>query len=135
MIEKGLYAHLVGGSPVSALVGTRVYPLIIPQHLSAEASRMPCVVYNRINVSRQQKFCGTDHLVRSVFQLDCYAPTFLGACAVAAETRRALVDFRGTMGTVEVKATFLEWQGSLVEPDPGLYRIVQRFILWHDENP
>lgn len=135
MIEAGLFDHLSDDSGVTALVGTRIFPLVIPQRSAQTVLRHPCLVYSRLDVRRQQRFCETDGLVRSHFQLDCYAPTYAESASVAAATRAALIDFRGTMGTVRVRAVFLDSQNDLVEPDPGLYRVVQRFIIWHDESP
>jgi hypothetical protein len=133
MIEVALFDFLSGNAGVAALVGTRVFPLVVPQRSAQATLRHPCLVYARLDVRRQQKFCETDGLVRSLFQLDCYAPTYAESTAVASVTRAALIDFRGMMGAVRVRAVFLDSQGDLVEPDPGLYRVVQRFILWHDE--
>ena len=135
MIEAGIKSHLSADVGVSAIVASRIYPLIIPQHAAGEPTRMPCLVYTRIDSRRQQKFCGTDGLVRSVFQFDSYAVTFATSEALAAATRASLIDFVGTMGTDTVKACFLDLQFATTEPDPGLYRATQRFILWHDENP
>lgn len=135
MISEGLFAHLSGNAGVAALVSTRIFPLIIPQRSAETILRQPCLVYSRVDVQRQQRFCETDGLVRSSFQLDCYAREYDDSNAVAAATRAALIDFRGMMGSVEVKAVFLDSQSDMVEPDPGLYRIVQRFVVWHEESP
>lgn len=134
MIEAGLYTHLTSVSP-APVWGTRVYPVVIPEHARGDTTKLPCVVYDRVNVRRQQKFCGTDGLVRSTFQLDCYAATYLAAKNVAAATRAALVDFRGMMGADTVKAVHLDFEFDGLDADPGLYRVVQRFTVWHEENP
>jgi len=133
MISEGLFSHLSAAGGVTNLVGKRIYPLVVPQHVAGEVAKMPCVVYARVDVRRQQKFCGTDGLVRSVFQLDSYATTYHESITLAAAVRAALVDYAGTMGTVPVQKVFLDYQDELTEPDPGLYRVMQRFILWHDE--
>jgi len=135
MMYEGLFDYLSKNTGVKALVSSRIFPLVIPQATAATLLLQPCLVYSRLDVRRQQKFCGTDGLVRSEFQLDCYATTYAGSQNLAAATRAALIDFRGTMGAVDVRATFLDSEQDLVEPDPGLYRVVQRFILWHDESP
>lgn len=133
MIEAGLYSHLTAASPT--IVGTRVYPVVIPEHARGDATKLPCVVYNRVNVQRQQKFCGTDGLVRSTFQLDCYATTYLEAKQVAAAVRGVMVDYRGTWSSVQVKAVFLDLEFDGLDAEPGLYRVVQRYTVWHEENP
>lgn len=135
MIEQGVFAHLCADPVVAALVGTRIYPLVIPQRVGGEPAVMPCVVHQRVDVRRQVKFCGTDDLVRSVVQLDCYATSLAAAATLAAATRGALVDFQGMMGADVVKATHLDYESQIASPDPGLHRVMQRFILWHEETP
>jgi hypothetical protein len=136
MISTALYSLLAADGTVAALVATRIYPLVIPQRAANEPSGLPCLVYSRVGVARQQKFCGTDDLVRSTFQIDCYAQTYGGADDLASATRGALVDFRGSVSGVEIKAAFLDSEYSVVEPEPGgLFRVIQRFVLWHDETP
>ena len=135
MIEEGLYSHLSGNNTVAALVATRIYPNVIPQHAGGEQTKLPCLVYQRIAVRRQPKYCGTDDLVRSEVQIDCYAATAHESLTLATAARGALIDFRGMMGADTVKATFLDDQMALASPDPGLYRQMLRFTLWHDETP
>jgi hypothetical protein len=135
MIAAGIYAHLSQDIGVAALVGERIFPLIIPQARAASLLRQPCLVYARVGAQRQQKYCGTEGLVRSDFQLDCYAPSFDQSKDLAAATRAALIDFAGMMAQTRVIAVHLDDEGDLSEPEVGLYRVVQRFIVWHDESP
>ena len=135
MIGEGLFSHLSNDNGVATLVGARIFPLVIPQRSAPTLLRQPCLVYARSSARRQQKYCGTDGLVRSEFQLDCYAPTFAESQQLAAATRAALIDFTGTMNGIRVSDVQLEDEQDMDEPDVGLYRVVQQFIVWHDESP
>lgn len=131
MIEEGLYSYLRAQVAIAELAGDRVFPLAIPQHHYTEASRLACVVYQRIGVSRQIKFCGTDDFVESTFQVDCYAMTYLKAKQLARAVRLALVDYAGAMGAETVQNVFIQTEFDLDDPDPGLYRISQTYSIWH----
>ena len=52
-IEAGLYAHLVGSAGVTALVATRVYPLLVPQDAT-----LPAIAYQRISGPRDHTHDG-----------------------------------------------------------------------------
>jgi len=134
-IEAALFGYLSGGSPVGGIVGARIYPMIMPQQLQGDPSALPCIIYQRLSTDRQQKFCGTDGLVRSLFQLTLYADTFAATVTLAEQTRRALIDFGGYMGSVRVRKVFLDDTWGALEPEPGLFGAVQRFVVWHDETP
>ena len=135
MIAEGMFSHLSNDGGVAAIVSARIFPLVIPQRSAPTLLRQPCLVYARVSVQRQQKFCGTDGLVKSEFQLDCYAPTYAESQSLAAATRAALIDFTGTMNGIRVAMVQLDDEGDMDEPDAGLYRVVQRFIVWHGESP
>lgn len=48
-LETALYSHLSGDAALSALVGTRIYPVILPQQ-----PVLPAVTYQRIGAVREQ---------------------------------------------------------------------------------
>lgn len=140
MIESAIYAALLADAGVFALVSAntspisaRVYPLMIPEHVYAEATKLPCIVYTKTGVDRQQTLNGTDSVVRAAFQIDSYARTHSGAISLAAEVRDALLDYAGTVAGVEIKHAALETEFSLIDPEPGLFRVTQSWSIWHVE--
>lgn len=140
-LHESLHTHLAGDDDVAALVGARIFPMLIPQHARGDSARHGCIVYTRIGVSRVVSLCGTDRLMESTLQLDAYAASFSvpkdgapPALAIARATRRSLVDFRGELGGsggVIVKDIKLTGELEFTDPDPGLYRISQTYSVWH----
>lgn len=140
MIENALYARLASYSAVSALVADavspttyRIYPLVIPQHVQGEAAQQPSIVYSKDSVERQVLFIGTNNVVRVSFQIDCYAVSHIAALTLAAAVRSALLDYAGVSAGVVIRASSLENEFSAVDPEPGLYRVVQSWSIWHEE--
>lgn len=129
MIEQGLHAYLASVTAVRALLTangiTRIFPLVIPQ-----GSSQPCVVYQLTSTTDTQTFCGTIALGRCVVQLDSYARTYPQAVAVAAALYDALIDYKGMMGSVDVRNCVREAESDFEDPEPGLYRRYQSWGIW-----
>lgn len=137
MIETALVSHLRANAQVAALIGERVFPLMIPQHAYDEATKLPCLVYQRIGTQRTPLFCETDSTIRCSYYISCYARSYIKAKELAAEVRDALMDFTGIMGsgaaTADVKKILSESEGDLEDPEPGLYRVLQTWTIWFVE--
>ncbi len=104
-MESDLRAFLILDADVTALVGSRVFPLIVPQN-----QPMPAIRYNLITSESEVNLGGVDGAVRATVQLDCYAATYAGAVDLAEKVRVALVaDVNGarTMGSTAVTQTRL----------------------------
>lgn len=107
-IEAALYAELAADSSVSALVSSRIYPVLIPQDVD-----MPAIAYQRISGPRDYSHQGAG-LVSARFQITCQATSYSGAKSLAAAVRDALSGFSGTMGAggggggVKVQGAFVD---------------------------
>ncbi len=140
MISDSLYRHLSQDAGVAALVSTRIYPLVIPQQVYTEATKQPCLVYTLDTNARHVRFSGSDTLVRGILQVDCYSRSYSVAQDLAAEVRDALLDYSGAMQantspltSVPVQTIHLESETNLMDEEPGLYRVLQRYVVWYDE--
>lgn len=102
-IEAGIYAYLIANSGVFALVGTRIYPQVIPQD-----AEMPAMAYQRISGPRDHSHSGPSGLVVARMQLTCMAASYDGAKALGEAVRAAMDGYSGTMGTVTVDACLLD---------------------------
>ena len=139
MIDEALFS-LLKASGVGALVAEesspvryRIFPLLIPQHEEGDLTQFPCVVLTKVGASRGVTKSGTDNLVNSSYQIDSYAATYTQAVQVADAVRAALVDYNGVVAGHEIKTANIENEFALIDPDPGLYRIMQSYSVWHDE--
>lgn len=128
-IEADLYTKLTGASAVSDLVGTRVYPLNLPQKPA-----YPAVTYQRISTV-PVKVMGTTSarvaLMQARFQIDAWASTPDGATALADAVFAAIEGWSKTAATA-VRDTALDNRIEDFEeglPAPGLFRVIQDFLI------
>ena len=135
--EAALYSLLTTGSPnpVAALVGTRVYPLVLPQGVSYPAIRL-----QRISTARSQ-YRGLDGRAAYAsprMQIDAYALTHGQAIAVAQAVYQLLEGFYGTVGGLRIDAIGIDDEGADLEEGVGpggsnLYRQRVDAIVYHAE--
>lgn len=86
VFETILFTKLSGTAALTALVGTRIYPLIIPQ-----GATYPAVTYQRIStMAREGCMSEDDGLARARIQVTAWAETFTSAKAVIDQVRQAL---------------------------------------------
>jgi hypothetical protein len=78
-----------------ALVGTRIYPVFLPQNPT-----YPALTYQRISNTAQS---GSTALRQSRWQVNCYASTYIGAQALAAAVKAELEEWTDTDQTPMVK--------------------------------
>ena len=97
-IEAAQYAYLVADADLAALVGTRLYPLLIPQEAA-----LPAVAYQRISGPRILAHDGPTGAAEARIQYTITGASYSSAKAVAAAIRRAVDGYAGQMADVTVE--------------------------------
>lgn len=125
---------LVTHTAVSALVGTRVYPVLAP----ATAS-LPFAVYRRSSIQRQQTLAGPLGLPSVNMEMQIYGTTYETARQVADVFRSVLDGFSGTLDNVVVQNSSLEQESDdfvqLAGAElPPVYSVTQNYALTWLEN-
>ncbi len=92
-VEADLVRYLEANAGVSALVGDRIYPLMIP-----ERATLPAIRYQGISMGSEVAHTGPSGLARHRIQLTVHAATYAIAQAVATALRRALDGKKGMFG-------------------------------------
>lgn len=88
-VETALFTRLTSThAGTAALIGTRCYPLRLPQKPT-----FPAVVYQRVSSSGRH---GTTTRREPRYQFSCWATTYAGAKALAAQVRTAIEDYADT---------------------------------------
>lgn len=125
---EAVYAQLSGFSALTALVGTRIYPVEAP----ANAVR-PYVVFFTVSNVRVNHLSGPAEVTNPRLQIDGYAARYIDAQAIAEQVRAALDGFAGTSGGVEVLAvTCIDGRDFYEDSaNPPLHRASLDFSLWH----
>lgn len=102
MVEEALRSKLVaGGSASQALVGSRVYPLVLP-----DGQALPAVVYQRVTSNRLAAHTAIvgRGLVNATVQFSCIGASYASARAVATAVRQTLESLHETVSGVDVDA-------------------------------
>jgi len=89
-LSDALYAHLIRDITLSALVGTRIYPIARPQE-----AELPAVVYRLSGTNRdyvQQGWTGRSY---PIYQLHVHASSYSSGRDVAAAIVASLLAFQG----------------------------------------
>lgn len=133
-IATALRAHLLADAAIAALVGTRIYPLRLPQK-----PQLPAIVLLRVSDVRPPILRGQASVAQERFQVDAWATTFDGATALGTLCRRRLEGYSGTWSdgaspetTVDVAIQF-ESDRDLFEEEinGGLCRHSADYFIWH----
>jgi hypothetical protein len=131
--EKVLRNALVTNTSVTAIVSTRIYPVLAPA-----SAALPFITYRRAGVSRSQSLAGPIGLPTVNLEVEVYDTTYNGARELADVCRVALDGYGGTFDTVTVANTSLENEvdgfvalaGGEVPP---VYSVTQNYnVLWNE---
>ena len=134
-VAVGLYSHLSTFAGLTALVGTRIYPSILPQ-----AVTLPAITYQKISAKRTHTMGDDPGLAKPRFQITCWADTPASARAVATQVQTALQNQRNALwgGVGGVTVTVLgpdnevdDYERTAAARD--IYSIIQDYFIWHDE--
>lgn len=127
-IESGLVAFLGADAGIKALVGTRIYPLRIP-----EGAAEPALVYHKISGPSEHSKDGDMSLSHPRFQLTCWANKYADAKAVRTAVVTALNGFTNgaAMGGVVVDQVIVENDMDLHDQQSLEFGASIDAILWH----
>lgn len=128
-IEEALYTRLTGHSGTAALVGTRVYPNVLPQRAT-----LPALVYRRVSGTREHAMGDDPGNVLSRMQVDCWASSYSGVKALYAQVLDALSRYRATVGSETIDDILAGVPIDMYEPDKELHRVMTDFQIWHRET-
>lgn len=134
-VEEALTARLKTFPGLSALVGTRVYPVKLPQ-----SPTYPAVSYQRTGRT-QHHAMGADANVREArFQVSGWDPSYATAKGVATQMRLALDRWRGTQSNgVVIQDTLIENEmelddeGIVTATTKGGTHALLDIVVFHEE--
>jgi hypothetical protein len=131
--ETVLRSALVASANVSALVGSRIYPILAPQ-----TAALPFIVWRRSGISREHTLAGPMGVSTVSVEMQLLAATYEQAREVADRVRLVLDGYGATLNNTEVKHVSLEQESDdfvqLAGGDlPPVYQVTQTYnILWQE---
>jgi len=130
LIEEALFAHLKAHAGLSALIGTRIYPLVLPQNPT-----LPAITYQKISrVGERAMSSPTPRVARARFQISCWGTSYASVKDVAEQVKAALQDYSGLMGGsggVQVLDVNVANEQDIYEPDTGIYHLSVDVMIYH----
>lgn len=93
-LRPALVAFILADSGILAIVGSRVYPLKIPQGIDQTS-----IVYTRVSGISGHHMGGRDGLARARIQLDCWSKSADASSSLANLVKDRLDGYCGVMGT------------------------------------
>jgi len=129
VIETGIYSLITANAGFTAIADGRIYPLIMPDDLTASlpvtppAVFPPAATYKAISSITQYTMGGSVGMVTTRMQFDCFASDYLDAKNIATAIRLVLENYTGTLtdGTF-VNAIWVANVTDSYESDVRLYR-------------
>ena len=123
-VGKTVYAMLAADATLTALVSTKIYPVIAPQNVAS-----PFVVYSiasAIPTNTKDRISEVDTMR---VQIDCYARTYSQVEAIASAARLAIDGQTGTKAGIYVDGVAYENEQDLIDEDVDLYRKSLDFFI------
>lgn len=114
MFETDLRDYLVSYDDLNALVGSRIYPGVLPENPT-----YPAISYSLVSESRHHNI----DVAYPRYQFSCFSPNYISAKNVATQVRKALQRYRGTMGSTQVIQGVFENEIELYDPTDKLYHV------------
>lgn len=119
-IETAVKAALSAAPAVSAIVGSKIFPMV-----ATEGEVVPYIVYQVSASTREGAMNGPGSLRNARMQLDCYAATYSAAKALGAAVRAAL-DGAGLQSAMIIEQ-------DLLDPETKSYRQLIEYSIWANE--
>jgi hypothetical protein len=131
-IRLALREFLLSDPDIVTIVGDRIYPIKIPQGVSAS-----CIVYTRISDVGDYHLAGPSGIAGPRIQIDAWAVSANKSVTLANLVKTKIDGFRGVMGTgdnaVKVLGVFVADMREDYDDAAKLFRSGRDFFLHHIE--
>ena len=118
MIEQTVVTVLTANAPVQAIVGNKIFPIVMP-----EGESVPALVYQKVGTDVINSLDGYSGLESIRLQFSCYAATLLAAKQLAQSVSAALD------GSAMLKCTrTMEMDDQ--DPETKNFRVIVDFNIW-----
>lgn len=129
MIEAGLFSLLSNTPAIAALVGTRIYPVVLPT-----APTLPALSYQIVGAMSKPTL-NNSGFQRFRMQFDCWGQDYSDAVTLREALVKALNGYQGLLsdGTMLQNAQFIQ-PIDFFEHEALQYRCAVEFYLYFDFN-
>lgn len=122
MIEQNIYSVLSSATAITDIVGSRIYPLVLPTDPT-----LPAITYSTV-ASVSNPTMTTRGLTRSRIQIDCWTEgdsAYLSGCTLRDAVIKTFAGYRDANFTSQVLTTRSEFDHELLQ-----YRAIVEIYVW-----
>ncbi len=130
-MAEDLRTFLLQDSTLGGLIGTKIYPIVLPQD-----PIFPAITYQWISGDRLYSLSGPSGLSGPRIQFDCWAKTYAASEGLFEALRKRLDGYRGQMGSAPghtVQGVFFANEVDLYEAEIDVYRRSVDFMIHYEE--
>lgn len=124
-LESDLYLYLTADAGLASLVGTRIYPVHLP-----EGTTLPAVSYFMVDNPPDYTHDGETTLEHPRYQFDCWATSHVNVIALQDAVQAALGRFR----QAGIRVTFRQSARDLSEIELKIWRRSIDAIIWNQAS-
>lgn len=128
-LEEALYSHMTNQAGITALVGARIYPILM-----AQTAILPAIVYTRISTVREYSLSGFTGMTTARIQIDIMAQYASTAKTIADSVRFSLDGFVGLMGDVRIAQIMTDDEQAFYDNQTEYKRIMLDFLVTYYED-
>jgi hypothetical protein len=125
-VEDFIFSRLTTTAAITAVVGTRVYRVKMPDN-----PVLPCITFQTVSGAVVESFDGDSGLSMPVIQVDCWGRTAKAAQDLALLVRGALLGYSGIYQDRRVQKV-LEWnQFDLYDQETDIFHVSCSCRVWY----
>jgi hypothetical protein len=125
MLTEGIFSLLCQNSSVSALIATRIYPLLLPNRAT-----LPAATYQVISTTPLYDLQDRVNVTKLRLQIDVWASTYVAARSTAEAILSALDNFSGSLpNSTRVFGIQLRSSTDYFEHEALTYRVLMEFDI------
>ena len=99
---QALYTYMSSKTELTNIVGSKIYPMFIPQKQT-----IPAITYYPVSTTYGSELCKDNGFVRCIVQFDCHEKNFKKARQLSRVIKNIFQDLHGNMGGIDIQATFI----------------------------
>ena len=124
-MESGLYSYLISNAGVIAVLGDRLYPVVVP-----ESPTFPVAAFSVLSKVPVYTADGNSGFINYRVQFDTYGNTYADAKAVQFAITTAIDSYTGTLPDGTVVGNVMQVSArDLYDSDARVYRTLSDFII------
>lgn len=117
-IETSMFKAITDEATINAFIGTRFYPLIVPQ-----GKAMPAMTFQQISGDRDHVLAGPTGFTKNRYQFNCWAKTYPEAKRLFEAVRKFWDGFSGTVLNRFIHNVQFKNELDLFAKKPGIEKI------------